>query len=351
MRIIGWDIGIKNLSYCIFDTENTNDYKEYFEFEERQYFLVDWKVINLIPNIERGENEIILSSREEKTCSNITTTKKGKEKPCNAKAKFVGWYHNNPFENISFFCGKHKNVNSDNYYLGDISKKGVDCCVEKDCNTNGVYVNKKNLYYGYCRKHYNKLIKESELSENDVFKIIKEKKADKNNLTLLAEALYKELDKYPQILDTSCVLFENQPVLKNPTMKSMQIFLYGYYMMKGYMSNESDVNEIHCYNANKKIETQYFVAEEDLKEINDSVSKLKSKYTQTKKKGIALVEYFFSNNYTDENPVVNFGESDIPRKIQVFEDKKKRDDLADSFLMTIHYLEKKRIAQLKKHAL
>ena len=82
------------------------------------------------------------------------------------------------------------------------------------------------------------------------------------------------------------------------------------------MSNESNVNEIHCYNANKKIETQYFVAEEDLKEINDSVSKLKSKYTQTKKKGIALVEYFFANNYTDENPVVNFGETDIPRKIR-----------------------------------
>ena len=159
--------------------------------------------------------------------------------------------------------------------------------------------------------------------------------------------MYNELDKYPQILDAHCVLFENQPVLKNPTMKSMQIFLYGYYMMRGYLQDDKSVSEIHCYNANKKIEMQCFVAPEDLELINEDLSKLKSKYSRTKKKGIALVEYFFTNNYTNEGEMQETGGFVLEPKIQVFEDKKKRDDLADSLLMTLHYLEKQKHGKLK----
>lgn len=346
-KIIGWDIGIKNLSYCIFDTENPeNKYKEYFEIEDRCYYLVDWQVLNLIPTIKHGDNEILLSSiNKNHICEYEIKTNKNEIKSCKTKAKFVIW-PNSDIKAVKYYCAKHRKLLDNVENIEDINLKGVNCFFEDECNTNAVYVSKNNCYYGYCKKHYNQAIKKNIIKEDDVFKIIKEKKADKNNLTLLAEALYTELNKYPQILDTNCVLFENQPVLKNPTMKSMQIFLYGYYMMNGYMSNNSSVEEIHCYNANKKIEMQYFVAEEDLKCINEDIGKLKSKYSQTKKKGIALVEYFFANNYVDLNDGDN-----TECLISIFNDKKKRDDLADSFLMTLHYLEKKRVLQLKKFAL
>jgi hypothetical protein len=360
MKIIGWDIGIKNLSYCLLDTEQntTQQYKEYFEFNDNKYYLVDWQVINLIPKLTRNDNEILLKSRNiTDTCCYIIKNKKGDEKQCSSKPKVVSW-SNDDIYLIQFYCNKHKKhlledlpkEIKDKTIFEDISDKGTHCNI-KDCSTNAVFVNSKNQYYGYCRKHYNALIKSKDLIETDVKKIIKEKKADKNDLTVLSEALYNELDKFPQILNANCVLFENQPVLKNPTMKSMQIFLYGYYMMRGYLQSDKAVDEIHCYNANKKIEMQCFVQPEDLKEINDDVGRLKSKYSRTKKKGIALVEYFFSNNYTNEGEMGENGEFVNEVKIQVFSDKKKRDDLADSLLMTLHYLEKKSIGKLKNKSL
>lgn len=362
MRVIGWDIGIKNLSYCIFNTleeEDSTDGKEYFEFNNNKYELIDWQVLNIIPNIERAENELLLKNRyvADNCCSTTTIKKTGEEKPCKTKPKFVDC--SSPNE-VKFYCLKHKNEKTGEDYevLKDINmKKTGSCCVE-NCYTAAVFVSRLNNFYGYCKKHFNAGIKSGSLNEEDVYKLIKEKKADKNGLTLLAEALYKELDNYPQILDAECVLFENQPVLKNPTMKSMQIFLYGYYMMNGYMKDDKAVNEIHCYSANKKIEMQFFVKPEDLEQINKEIGKVKSKYTQTKKKGIALVEYFFENNYVDERDLKHIRENqrinpdeNIGSKIKVFEDKKKRDDLADSLLMTLHFLEKKEITRLKKHAL
>jgi hypothetical protein len=360
MKIIGWDIGIKNLSYCLLDTEQhpTQPYKEYFEFNGNNYYLVDWQVLNLIPKLTRNDNELILKSRYiPNSCDYITTKKSGEEQQCTTKPKIVSW-DNASITDIKFYCNKHKKHlmqdlkqnKLETTVFDDINDKVCHCGIP-DCETAAVYVNSQNQYYGYCRKHYNALIKAGSITENDVKKVIKEKKADKNDLTLLSEALYKELDKYPQILDAHCVLFENQPVLKNPTMKSMQIFLYGYYMMKGYLEEGKAVNEIHCYNANKKIEMQCFVKPEDLDEINEDVNKLKSKYSRTKKKGIALVEYFFINNYTNETEQNTDGDFEEEPKIQVFEDKKKRDDLADSLLMTLHYLEKKKTGKLKNLAL
>lgn len=359
MKIIGWDIGIKNLSYCLLDTEQINDnnksYKEYFEFNGNNYYLVDWQVINLIPKLSRNEDEILLKSRViSPTCYHVTTNKKGEEKVCTTKPKIVSW-NKADINTIHFYCAKHKkhlgeDLPADELSMtvfNEISERSCKCSMD-GCDTGAVFVNAKNQFYGYCRKHYNALIKSKTMTEAEFKKIIKEKKADKNDLTLLSEALYKELDKYPQILDANCVLFENQPVLKNPTMKSMQIFLYGYYMMRGYLQNNKAVEEIHCYNANKKIEMQCFVEPEDLKLINEDVNKVKSKYSRTKKKGIALVEYFFENNYVNENKINDeTGIFDIEPKIQVFGDKKKRDDLADSLLMTLHYLEKKYVCKNK----
>lgn len=352
MKIIGWDIGIKNLSYCILDTENINNYSEYFEFENNKYYIVDWQDLDIIPNIEYSCDEIILNSRIiPKSCEHETKKKNGEFKYCNTKPKFVGWYNNN-FKNYKYYCKRHKKHISEDYknnenklILIEINNGKQLCCYEK-CLTNAVYINNDNKFYGYCKKHLNQLIKSGDLTITEVKKILKEKKAGKNNLTLLCEALYKKLNEYPQILNVNKVIFENQPVLKNPTMKSMQIFLYGYYIMNGYMNNEKNINELSCYNANKKIEMQYFVKEDDLELINKNIRNIKSKYSRTKKKCIAITEYFLINNYINVNISDNYTSI-----ISIFSNKKKRDDLSDSLLMTLHYLEKKRIIYLKNHAL
>mgnify|MGYP001185932951 FL=1 len=37
---LGWDVGIKNLSFCLID----------FNEEEKQYKIIDWGIINIVKN-------------------------------------------------------------------------------------------------------------------------------------------------------------------------------------------------------------------------------------------------------------------------------------------------------------
>ena len=40
------------------------------------------------------------------------------------------------------------------------------------------------------------------------------------------------------------VIVENQPSLKNPTMKSIQMMVYSYFLINGVCSNTSTINNI-----------------------------------------------------------------------------------------------------------
>ena len=47
--------------------------------------------------------------------------------------------------------------------------------------------------------------------------------------------LIKKLDENKRLIDVENIFIENQPVLKNPTMKTIQIILYSYYLIKRKM--------------------------------------------------------------------------------------------------------------------
>ena len=51
MKLIGWDVGIKNLSYCVIDY-NENDYK-----------IFDWGIIDLRYENEEQEDKLIDNSK------------------------------------------------------------------------------------------------------------------------------------------------------------------------------------------------------------------------------------------------------------------------------------------------
>lgn len=336
MKIIGWDIGIKNLSYCIFETDENNkdENKEYFKFSDNKYNLIEWDVINLVDEYNKFNNtEIDLNDLKNVKCSLDTKN----DKKCNKKGHYVYWHKDN-INDYKLCCKKHLITdNEDQYVISELDN--IKCSLD-NCNTKKVYVNKDNNYYGYCKKHFNEYVNDLD----KVLKLVKVKSINNNNLTILSNILYSVLDNKKHLMDIEVVLFENQPVLKNPTMKSMQIFLYSYYVINSYRKNK--VNELICYNACKKVEMEQFMEEIDLEQMNKEINKLKSKYSRMKKKAIYLVEYFFENNYTNENDI-----NITKPKIDIFNNKKKRDDLADSFLMTLHYLEKKNILNMKKHSL
>ena len=148
-------------------------------------------------------------------------------------------------------------------------------------------------------------------------------KATHINLSLLGLSLYKELDKIPEIINNiDIVLLENQPVLINPTMKSVQMLVYAYFIMKGL--KEKKVKEIKCYSANQKNTLISLLEDSQQEYIKDKLKDTKSKYTKNKKESIMITERIIKGNFFENK----------------FNSSKKKDDLADSLLMTIHYITK-----------
>lgn len=366
---IGWDIGIKNLAYCLLKKINlpenivSEDDKKIFIqsienilcFNDNIYQIVDWNVINLASNVNNKQlsnGEMTLAQRPELKCKMEALGKKKKidSSPyCNKKAiackvkKVNGEYMG--------YCSHHlKRANLDMTEYVDGKLNSCFCHIwdgikNNICGSKAVYIDKDHLYLGYCRKHYNEMMKIQEAikgtekedgNKKEFIKIIKQKKVSSINLTQLADALFDEVDKHPDVLDANIVLLENQPVLKNPTMKSVQMFLYSYYVMKGYKDTNKAVNTIQCYMASKKLDIIKLMPLDVFYDIKSEIKNIKSQYTKNKKIAVRLTENILSNK------AINCSKYET-----LFTNSKKKDDLSDALLMTIHYLEKDNIKKTK----
>lgn len=215
MKILSWDIGIKNLSYCLIEDNK----------------IIDWGIISL-------EDEIII---------------------CN---------------------GKYKNGN---------------CCKCK-----ALYVKDNE---GYCKRHNDKN-----------FKLLKKKKY---SLLELGERLTNELNKFKDI-ELDNVLLENQPCLKNPTMKSIQMIIFSYFLINGFPEK---IKHIQMYAASNK--NKY--CNKYCKENNITKPNTKSSYQNAKKTAIMVCDLLVKDTTWYE----------------LFSNSKKKDDLADSYLQGITYLHNK----------
>ena len=145
-------------------------------------------------------------------------------------------------------------------------------------------------------------------------------------LDKITTTLYKKLHNIFIDYDISKVLLENQPVLKNPVMKSIQMIIYGYFAYeKNIMGRE--IEYIKLINASNKLKLG-----KNLKEINNSedILKIKSKYTRNKK--LAII---YTNHFLKERLIVE----DYEKYNDIFNNHKKKDDLADAFLQGLYFIE------------
>ena len=145
-------------------------------------------------------------------------------------------------------------------------------------------------------------------------------------LDKITSTLYNKL--YNKFIDYNItkVLLENQPVLKNPVMKSIQMIIYGYFAYeKNIMGRE--IEYIKLINASNKLKLG-----KNLKEINNSedILKIKSKYTRNKK--LAII---YTNHFLKERLIVE----DYEKYNDIFNNHKKKDDLADAFLQGLYFIE------------
>jgi hypothetical protein len=229
MYYVGWDIGIKNLAYCIIE-----------HCEDKTEIIHDLNIINLIDQPKLYNCSMI----------NKNTNK------CKGKALFF-------------------NKTQDNIY--------------------------------YCNKHYNLL---SAKEQKDVKAIKPPKKCCKYSLEELGLRLFKTLDETPLFAECENIIIENQPVLKNPTMKSIQIMLYSYFLIKN-----KNINVIKLLNASNKLK----VYKGDIsKEDQENIGKIKDKYRRNKMTAILHTNLMMIKD---------------TEKLEYFNSHKKKDDLADAYLM------------------
>jgi hypothetical protein len=247
------------------------------------------------------------------------------------------------------YCNKHfKDIapeNSNQYIF--LNDKKLKCCYVDDdksdkCGSSKItWIHPQHYFLTYCDKH-SKLMNEkfasytNETNAVECIKIVKNKNAAQLDLTMLGTALYEKFDDLPDLCDVKTVLLENQPVLKNPTMKSIQMFLFSYFIMKGIRVKSSPCEQIRCYSANQKLDLHKLLNNDThlANEYSNVIGKLSNVYSRNKKLAVLLVEYILTTYGTGTEELLDF-----------FKKHKKQDDLADSFLMTLHYLE---VDNLKK---
>ncbi len=212
----------------------------------------------------------------------------------------------------------------------------------------------------YCILDYNKETNEKKILKWGIINLI-ETPDMKKNMNLVFENIPRKLNENHFLLDVDYVVIENQPSLKNPKMKSIQMVVYSYFLMYGKIlnTNENKIQQIDFCNASNKLKVykgpvisledlkrkkkktgekqtiEKFLVNEDKTENQENnknndenkieiiepikEKKIKLSYTDKKKMAVEHVKYFLKEYNDDEN-------------LQFFMEHKKKDDLADSYL-------------------
>lgn len=142
----------------------------------------------------------------------------------------------------------------------------------------------------------------------------------KHDFAEISENLVKVLhDTFSE--EYEVVLIENQPAMKNPVMKSIQMLLYSYFLIKTYQ--EGSGTKVKFVSASSKLKLSHTC---DLTHI---VSK--NKYRRNKQTSIA-----YCRNYLELSKDIN------GRWIDLYDKSKKKDDLCDCYGLAIHFIETKK---------
>lgn len=166
------------------------------------------------------------------------------------------------------------------------------------CRTlrNGKQCNKTATYYEgdklYCTSH--KGVKCKKIKDTDNFNVYASK-----------------IKEYFSKIDIECDMYglENQPSLKNPTMKSIQMLLFGF--LSYYKLNSNPIELIHPKMKLSILE----------KETNKIIKNSSNKYKTTKELGIIITRYLIEKEVDDKD-----------KWLELLDDKTKCDDLCDAFL-------------------
>jgi hypothetical protein len=320
-KVLSFDVGIINLAYCILEINKI----------ENTFKILKWDIINLVDN----KNKCCFIKRTKEQCDTTATrmlkfNKSNVDYYCTSHiSKAV---INTKDINILWHLVENNNIvkcelcTKKGYYMTDIiqgqycrvhqktiSRKHNIICDSKKCDnmiTKAFYLNNE-IEIGWCDKHYDVDFK---LYINKITKKISQK-SNKISRLELCLSLIKKFDAIPELLQVDKVLIENQPSYINPTMKSISNFIFSYFIRKGiYEKNisHSTITDVCFCSPSNKIKVGGSKANSKIENTQNN-----KVYKVTKKLGVKLCKALINDNDT---------------YIQLLNNHKKKDDLADAFL-------------------
>ncbi|MGA1047034.1 MAG: hypothetical protein ACO3UU_03425 [Minisyncoccia bacterium] len=303
MKVISFDVGIKNMAYCIL--EHTND----------GIIINNWGVLNMM------EDENITHNCE---CMNPAKNKKTAPKECTKKAK----YH----KNNKYYCEKHAKecsqyiIPTKAVSVPALKKLKLDALIQQG-NKNLIFLNIENLN---SLKKVDVLNIVIEFYKKHCFEVIvdsKKKTAGETDLISVGRKMKEQLNKIENIHEIQHVVIENQISPIATRMKTVQGMLAQYFIMVNEDINIEFVSSAHKL---KQFTELKLDNREHCNDTNENKSQFNADYKKHKKDGV----YYCSLMLNANNSLQQWIES---------LNTKKKDDLADSFLQGIWYLKHKNI--------
>ena len=204
------------------------------------------------------------------------------------------------------FCSLNDNKQILDWGIINLDKNPkCQCGLQKECQKSATFIvtcdNGETKYS--CTTHTKKYKKKKKINaDRDIFN--------------LSKILIEELNLKTDFLNHDVICIENQPALKNPVMKTVQMILYSYFMIEG-ATKDKLVEQVHMINARNKLKVYKGPPVE---------CKYKEKYKRNK---------YLSVEYT-KNMILQ----EEKRFIDLFNESKKKDDLADAYLQGMFWLMK-----------
>ena len=215
-------------------------------------------------------------------------------------------------KNLAYCIINENKIIEDWGIINIVNEEPIHKCSEYNknknkCNSNATYKNKHNQYS--CNKHYKILNDKS-------YKIIKKINANKIDLEILGISLIKKLKEIDNFKQCEHIILENQPVLKNPKMKSIQMIVYSYFLMLKLEHNI--ILKIKMFLPKNKLNIYDGPKLETLS---------KNKYDNRKKQSIIITKYILEK-YNEQSMILYLNNHS------------KKDDLCDSYLQGLCYIDK-----------
>jgi len=310
-RIISFDIGIKNLAYCIFDISNSVP------------SILDWRTVNLMDSNE--------------TIEKINYCNTPKSVP---KSKSKSKCDSNTISPVNI-CGKKSKYQKGNCYFCETHAKSSNWIIpKKSFESSSLNKMKKESLIEFSKTFITTSIDTKKSKKEIIDELIlffKEKCLELSRTTdtiqinskqmcliTIGRNMKRILDEMPFFDGLTHVIMENQISTMASRMKTVQGQLTMYFIMKNEDSQTPKIEYISSFNKLK----HFVKTKSDTNEL--PVISEREKYNQHKKDAI-----FYTREILDKFPLLTNWKHVL--------DNKKKDDFADCFLQGIWYIDKHNI--------